>query len=351
MVQNSFTDQETQICKYRFTRVIFGATCSQFLLNATVDSHIEKYVNIDPDFVKKVQGKFYVDDLNTGVYSAKEGIELCKKLKIRFQEFQFNLRKWRTNSKELCEFIEPFDVNIEIVKNDAVNMGIVNSQTVNSEFVHKTKNGKVVGIKWDDDNDKLIFRLNEIFKDALNIQPTKRNILSVMSTIYNPVGYLQPVTIQLKNLFQEICKLKVDWDDVIEEIFPKWNSICTYLNSLQEIVINRCYYVYQFDDPIDSYYLHGFSDSSLAAYAACIYLKSVSGSGNICVIFVTAKSRIVPLKKSFSIPRLELLGNFILSKLMVTVHDSLISEIDISNFYCWTDSQISLMDSSDNSRI
>ena len=233
MVQNSFTDQETQICKYRFTRVIFGATCSQFLLNATVDSHIEKYVNIDPDFVKKVQGKFYVDDLNTGVYSAKEGIELCKKLKIRFQEFQFNLRKWRTNSKELCEFIEPFDVNIEIVKNDAVNMGIVNSQTVNSEFVHKTKNGKVVGIKWDDDNDKLIFRLNEIFKDALNIQPTKRNILSVMSTIYNPVGYLQPVTIQLKNLFQEICKLKVDWDDVIEEIFPKWNSICTYLNSLQ----------------------------------------------------------------------------------------------------------------------
>ena len=126
MVQNSFTDQETQICKYRFTRVIFGATCSQFLLNATVDSHIEKYVNIDPDFVKKVQGKFYVDDLNTGVYSAKEGIELCKKLKIRFQEFQFNLRKWRTNSKELCEFIEPFDVNIEIVKNDAVNMGIVN---------------------------------------------------------------------------------------------------------------------------------------------------------------------------------------------------------------------------------
>ena len=71
-------------------------------------------------------------------------------MKIRFQEFQFNLRKWRTNNKELCEFIEPFDVNIEIVKNDAVNMGIVNSQTVNSEFVHKTKNGKVVGIKWDD---------------------------------------------------------------------------------------------------------------------------------------------------------------------------------------------------------
>ena len=104
------------------------------------------------------------------------------------------------------------------------------------------------------------------------------------------MGYLQPVTIQLKILFQEICKLKVDGDDIIEDTLPKWNSICKYLNSLQEIIINRCYYVYQFDNPIDSYCLHGFSNSSLAAYAACIYLKFVSKSGNICVTFVTAKS-------------------------------------------------------------
>ena len=199
---------------------------------------------------------------------------------------------------------------------------------------------------------KLIFRLNEIFKDALDIQPKKWNIL-IISIIYDPVGYLQSVTIQLKILFQEIYKLKIDWDGTIENILPKWDSICKYLNSLQEIIINRCYYVYQFDDPIDSYYLHGFSDSWLAAYAACIYLKSVSRSGNICVIFVTAKSRVVPLKKSFTIPRLELLGNFILSKLMVTVHDSLVSEW---NWYFkfllldWLANIISI-DSSDKSRI
>ena len=129
--------------------------------------------------MKKIQGKFYVDDLNTGVYSLKDGIELCKKLKIKFQELQFNLRKLPTNSKE--------------------------------------------------------------------------------------------------------------FEDIVEDILPKWNNICKYLNSLQEININRCCYVYQFDDPIDSYCLHGFSDSSLAAYATCIYSKSVSRSGNICVTFVTTK--------------------------------------------------------------
>ena len=53
--KNLFTSRETMLCKYRFTRVIFGATCSQFLLNATVNNHIAKYVNIDPDFVKSVR--------------------------------------------------------------------------------------------------------------------------------------------------------------------------------------------------------------------------------------------------------------------------------------------------------
>ena len=64
-------------------------------------------------------------------------------------------------------------MNSEFVKNDPINTGIVNSQIVNSKFVNKMKYGKVLGIEWDDDSDRLIFRLNEIFKDALNIQPTK----------------------------------------------------------------------------------------------------------------------------------------------------------------------------------
>ena len=83
--------------------------------------------------------------------------------------------------------------------------------------------------------------------------------------------------------------------------------------------------------------MHGFSDSSLAIYLIC-----VSKSGNINIKFVTAKSCVVPLKKSFTIPRLELLENFILAKLMSTVNDSLSSEIVISNYFYWTDSQISL---------
>ena len=159
---NLFNDEKVKVCKYRFTRVIFGVTCSQYLLNATVNKHIQKYTNIDNDFVKKVQGKFYVDDLSTGVNTVNEGTELYKKLRIRFGEAQFNLRKFRTNNKKLGQSFE--------------------------ENGKDTNRGKVLGIEWDEFTDKLIFRLSDIFKDSLNVKPTKQNILAIISSIYDPWG-------------------------------------------------------------------------------------------------------------------------------------------------------------------
>ena len=50
----------------------------------------------------------------------------------------------------------------------------------------------------------------------------------------------------------------------------------------------------------------------------------------------------MPLKKALTVPRLELLGAYILSNLMNTVHESLNVELNIENYYCWLDSQIVL---------
>ena len=64
--------------------------------------------------------------------------------------------------------------------------------------------------------------------------------------------------------------------------------------------------------------------------------------GNISVTFVTSKSRIVPLKKSITMPQLELLENFILPNLICSVYNSLSEEIFIEELICWTDSFILL---------
>ena len=213
--KNLFNEHQVELCKYRFTRVIFGANCSQFLLNATIENHVSKYAVLDTEFVKKVRKKFYVDDLNTSVNSVKEGVELVKKIKVRFSEAQFNVRKFRSNSKELRTYFETLE-NVNIV-NNTVNKEVVDSKINNEQ--------KILGILWDEIEDNLVFRLDDIFKDAANVVPTKRNILSVISTFYDPVGYLQPFTIQLKILFQKIYKLNINWDNSIGELLVEWKKI------------------------------------------------------------------------------------------------------------------------------
>ena len=89
-------------------------------------------------------------------------------------------------------------------------------------------------------------------------------------------------------------------------------------------------------------YLHGFSDASEMAYAACVYIKYVTKTGGIGVTFMTSKSRVVPVKKKFTIPRLELLGNVILAKLMTSVRDAVYEELTVKNYLCWSDSMIAL---------
>ena len=88
------------------------------------------------------------------------------------------------------------------------------------------------------------------------------------------------------------------------------------MNDIQEIKIPRKTI---FQDNVE---LHGFSDASFQGYGACIYLRTLYESGDISVNLVSGKSRVAPLKET-TIPRMELLGNLILSRLMNTVHNTL----------------------------
>ena len=104
-----------------------------------------------------------------------------------------------------------------------------------------------------------------------------------------------------------------------------WRDIILFVNDLIEFV-----------------YLHGFSDASTLVYGPCIYIKSVSKAGNIKNSLVTLKSRLLPFKKKFSMAHLELLGNFILAKLINVVYNALLQEIVIRPYYFWSDSMVSL---------
>lgn len=315
-------DPNSEIIRYRFNRVIFGANCSQFLLNGTVRKHASRYERIDQEFSRKIRADFYVDDFISGVSTEEEGLDLYEKMMIWFKECSFNVVKWRTNHETLRETLNTRETK---------------------EGNKIVEGGKILGIPWNDVTDEFVLKVNELSDNLKNVNPTKRNVLSAVASVYDPIGFIQPLVIKLKLLFQEVCSKKIGWDDYIgNDLNQKWNVIIREVAAFNEVKFPRCYFFEQINDPIDSCYLHGFSDSSSLAYAACIYIKSVHRSQNVDVKLVAAKSRLVPLKKEYTIPRLELLGNYILSKLMVVVFESLVEEIKDLKQFCWSDSMITL---------
>ena len=185
-----------------------------------------------------------------------------------------------------------------------------------------------------------MFNLNDIVETATRFDPTKRNVVSLNGQIYDPLGYLSPVTIHFKILMLELCKVKLGWDQPLEgELLNKWKGIVNDLKTNQPIMIPRCYFRSIKDEPPnDSLYV--FCDASITAYAAVVYLVE-EAEGRTCSSFVTSKTRVTPLK-ALTIPRLELLSAVLMAWLITSVSESLPMRIDLSEPKCFTDSQVTL---------
>ena len=121
-----------------------------------------------------------------------------------------------------------------------------------------------------------------------------------------------------------------------EELLREWRSLLTDLKEATPISIPRSY-DYRVEGTPSSYTLCGFCDASTQAYAAVIELDV-----NTEVKFLVSKTRVALLQPQ-TIPRLELLSAFLLSKLVSSVIDSLshtlLPQVSVR---CYTDSQVAL---------
>ena len=138
----------------------------------------------------------------------------------------------------------------------------------NEDGKKSLEDNKVLGIRWNE-KDTLIIGVKYIFKNAAWIEVTKRNVLKVIASVYDPVSCLQPI-IRLKLLFQETCLLNLGWGEFIGDLQAKWLRIVDEVRKYSDIELKRKYYVETLSDPVDKVYLHGSSDASEMAYGTCI---------------------------------------------------------------------------------
>ena len=96
---------EPNIIVLHFLRVVFGIISSPFLLNATIEYHLERYLNDAKNFVEKFLNNLYVDDSASGFFSVKEAYDFYFNAKQIMKEGNLELRKWASNSVELMNKI------------------------------------------------------------------------------------------------------------------------------------------------------------------------------------------------------------------------------------------------------
>ncbi len=79
--------------------------CVPFLLNVTINHHIETYQSTDPSVVDHFLSSIYVDDLSTDSDDMTSTYDLYLKSKLRLTRCGFKLRKFATNSEGLRDLI------------------------------------------------------------------------------------------------------------------------------------------------------------------------------------------------------------------------------------------------------
>lgn len=309
-------DIEQSHVEYRMKVHPFGATsspsCACYALRKTAEDNSQ---NIAPEVISAVCNNFYVDDLLKSLTSEREAVIMVKKIIELCQRGGFKLNKWMSNSHQV---------------------------SCNISQEHRSKNMHELGL----DRDKLPFERALglywgveadvfSFKQAVKEQPhTKRGILSVVSSVYDPLGFLSPFTLMAKFILRELCRMKYSWDDPVPRVIQlQWEQWLADLKRVADFRINRCFKPNNFGQAT-KVQLHHFADASQEGYGVVSYLRQRSADG-VHVAFVLAKARVAPLKQ-VTIPRMELTAAVLAVRVDKMLQNELQIELEKSVF--WTDS-------------
>ncbi|XP_043496458.1 uncharacterized protein LOC122520462 [Polistes fuscatus] len=222
-----------------------------------------------------------------------------------------HLRQWASNCAEILKDLDTADNNI---------INLDSSGTI-----------KTLGVNWNAAEDNIGYTVKRAADPS---KVTKRVILSEISQLFDPLGLLGPVVINAKLMMQRLWQLKSTWDeDVPADIYKIWQEFRQNLHTLEEIRFAR-----NVAGDGEEMEMHGFCDASERAYGACIYVKTLGK--NPTLRLVCAKSKVAPLKTQ-SLPRLELCGALILSRLFKATKNAL-RRNDFCRTIFWTDSTVVL---------
>ena len=296
--------------EYRMTVHLFGAVsspaCSNFALRKTARDNEQEF---GPLVARTIKRNFYVDDCLKSANDTRSAIKLINNLRSSCAKGGFHLAKFTSNSRVVLQSIPDYERSKEL-KNLDLEHG-------------KLPIERALGVCWNIESNEFEFRV------TLSSKPTtRRGILSVVSSVYDPLGFVAPFILTAKRILQELCQEKqLDWDDEIPiEYQERWSKWQNELQVLEQLHIARSFTPIGFGE-IVSQQFHIFSDASFSGYSAVAYLRLRDDKNHIHCVFLMGKSRLAPAKV-VTIPRLELVAATLSARLGRLLRDEVENKPD-----------------------
>ncbi len=173
------------LSEYRMTVHLFGAvsspSCANFALKRTADDNEGK---AEAEVLSTIRNNFYVDDCLKSVQNEKSAVNLVHGLRTTCATGGFKLTKWVSSSRSVLATIPEEDRTKDI-------------KTLDLEK-DKLPMERALGIRWDMESDAFFFRISPNPHHLVS----RRNILSIVNSIYDLFGFLAPLTLPAKRIVQ-----------------------------------------------------------------------------------------------------------------------------------------------------
>ncbi|XP_011859829.1 PREDICTED: uncharacterized protein LOC105557255 [Vollenhovia emeryi] len=271
-----------RIKTFQLNTFTFGVSPSSFLAIRVLQKLAEDERHVYPRAAEILTTHLYVDDLLSGADTIVEARAVRDEMIALLKRDGFSIRQWASND--------------ERVINDLASNALHTNLVLNVD-----RSVKTLGITWNTRDDQMHYAVRSI---EITQRLTKRNILSEIAKIFDPIGLLGPIILYAKRLLQDIWRSGLQWDESVP----------------QDIYTEFC-------------------DASSIGYGACLYVRSSRKNETAIVRLACAKSRVAPLKP-ITIPRLELCGALVLAQLYREA--SAILNVTPNRVIFWCDSTIVL---------
>jgi hypothetical protein len=166
---------------------------------------------------------FYVDDLLSGTSTVQEAIEVQRELSTLLDTAGFPLRKWASNNSTFLDTIP------EEFRETRQTLSLDNEDGVTT-----------LGLQWNPKTDELQVRNNNFPSHSNYTISTKRTILAITASIFDPLGLLSPAIIMYQMFLQQLWLHKLDWDTQLPtSVQEQWNQLLHTLPNLFHIKFPR----------------------------------------------------------------------------------------------------------------